>query len=319
MRFPIPALALALALATIALFLALAYPVQAAERELKVVASIKPVHSLVAAILGRAPDLILDGVSSPHHEGLKPSHAGMLQDADIVFWIGPEMEAFLEGPLDTIATGAVAVALMADDAVRKLPYRAAAIEDPGHDDHDPDPHHGEHDHHGVDGHVWLDPGNAAAMAERIAKELGALDPGNADTYSENAKNLAQVLDALDREIAEWIEPVRGQPYIVFHDAYQYFERRYGLRQPAVIAVNPEVAPGATRIRALRKRIADAGIGCIFSEPQHDPGLIAVLSEGMAVRTGVLDPLGARIESGPEHYPRLLRELASALRDCLAQP
>ncbi len=291
----------------------------AAAQELKVVASIRPVHALVAAVMGKAPQLIVGDVASPHHFNMRPSHAAMLQDAGLVFWIGPQMESFLQGPLATLAGKAKLVALIDDPAVRTLPWRQdaeATHEEAGHEAHE-DNEDDDHGHGGPDGHIWLDPANAAAMAGRIARELAAADPAGAGRYEENAAALVERLNVLDRELEEMLRGAGGMPYIVFHDAYQYFERRYGLAPAGVIALNPESAPGAERIRSLRARIAGAGIGCIFAEPQFDARMVAVIAEGMPVRTAVLDPLGSGLQEGPELYFDLMRKMAASFRDCLA--
>ncbi len=280
----------------------------------KVVTSIKPVQSLVAAVMDGVgePAVIVDGAASPHTFALKPSTAKLIANADVVFWVGPELEPFLEKPLETLGEKAEAIELSEAPGVKKLPVRENANFEPhhhgdeegeaGHEGHD----HGSegkeaagHDHghshdHGhedgeFDAHVWLDPENAKAMADDIAHHLSEADPSNAATYAANAKILKEKLTALETELTAELEPVKDKPFVVFHDAYQYFENRFGVRAAGSVTLSPEVQPGAERVAALQAKLKDLGAVCIFSEPQFEPKLVSVLIEGTDVRTGVLDP------------------------------
>lgn len=322
----------------------LASPVPAIA-EVAVVASIKPLHSLVAGVMDGVgtPDLIVDGAASPHVHALKPSKAQQLQDADVVFWIGHELEAFLEKPLETLPRNkAVVVELLDSDGLVRHPMRqdeafeahshAHADEDKhadedGHDhDHGPehDHDHDGHDHgHGhadgkpaLDPHVWLDPENAKVFVAAIAATLAKADPDNAPAYAANAETMTERLDALQAELGKELAPAAGKPFVVFHDAYQYFEKRFGLTAAGAITLSPETAPGAERVAEISGKIRALDAVCIFSEPQFEPKLITVVAEGSNARTGVLDPLGASLENGPELYPTLLRNMAGAISGCL---
>lgn len=188
-----------------------------------------------------------------------------------------------------------------------------------HDDHGHDAHaHDDRAHGagGVDGHIWLDPRNAKAMLTAIAETLAGLDPANAARYRANAEAAAAQIDALDARLAERLAPMRERPYIVFHDAYQYFERRYGLSAVGAVTVSPERAPSAARVQAIRDRIAEAGAVCVFSEPQFEPRIVEVVTEGTNAQTGVLDPLGATLTPGPALYAALMTDLAESAVDCL---
>jgi len=193
-------------------------------------------------------------------------------------------------------------------------------DDHGHDDHGHDDHghddHG-HAHGGTDGHLWLDPRNAIVLTEHAAAVLAELDPDNADTYRENARRQVERLEALERELHERLAGIRDLPYLVFHDAYQYFERRFGLNAIGSVTIDPERAPGARRINELSQRVEADDVVCVFSEPQFEPRVIRVISEGTNVRIGELDPLGGDLEPGPGAYEQLLRDLAAGLEDCLA--
>lgn len=284
--------------------------------ELRVVASIKPVHSLVAAIMRGAgePDLIVQGAESPHDFVLKPSRARELEKAGLVFWIGPELETFLEKPVLTIAARARSVALIDTPGLTRHELREGGAFD--HDPHEASGARHSSDHHTHDAHIWLDPENAKRMAGRIRQELANADPVNAHIYEENMRALSAAIDTLASEIAGTLEPLAGKSYVVFHDGYQYFERRFGIAASGSITVNPETMPGAGRISEIRASIAESGVTCVFTEPQFPPKLAEVVIEGTAARSAVLDPLGAGIEDGPDLYLQLMRAMAKSLRDCL---
>lgn len=300
-----------------------------------VVASIAPVHSLVAAVMTGIgePTLLVRGAGSPHTASLRPSEAAELQRADVVFWIGQDLETFLAKPLAALPIGAEVVALAAAPGMTLLPARAGGAWSEhhhglAHDDEGHDRAHGDHadEDHGAaslgerkaaDMHVWLDPENAKAMATAAATALARADPARAATYAANAEALRQRLDALDGELRDQLAPVLGKPYIVFHDAYQYFEARYGLSPGGAITFSPERAPGARTLSEIRERIKASGALCVFREPQFEPNLVTTVAAGTSVRVAVLDPIGADITPGPDAYPALLMRLAASLRDCLA--
>jgi len=294
--------------------------------DIKVVASIKPIHSLVSAVaqgIGE-PILLVKGAGSPHTYSLKPSQAKELQQADIVFWMGRDLEAFLENSIDNIATNSIVVPLMESNELAKLNFReGGAFEDHGHDDHGHDKHddhkdHDEHDDHGAEPHVWLDPINAIVLVEEIKKALISADPKNKPTYEANAKSTIYNLNELIEEIDAELKPVKGRGYIVFHDAYQYFENRFGVSAVGSITVSPEVLPGAERIRELQNKVKELDATCVFSEPQFKPKLVTTVTENTNAGTGVLDPLGASINDGPQLYFTLIRNMASSLKKCLMQ-
>jgi zinc transport system substrate-binding protein len=145
-----------------------------------------------------------------------------------------------------------------------------------------------------------------------------VDPDNAGKYQQNAAALQARLDALTAEIEAEIAPVKGKGFIVFHDAYHYFEKRFGVQAAGSITVSPEVMPGAERIAAIKARVAELGATCVFAEPQFEPRLVEVVIEGTGARAGVLDPEGGSLTEGPELYFDLMRNLATSLRDCLAR-
>jgi zinc transport system substrate-binding protein len=321
-----------------------------------VVASIKPVHSLVAGVMqgAGAPHLLVRGAASPHTYSLRPSDAAALEAAKLVFWIGPGIETFLDSAIDTLGSGARVVALGEAHGLIKLPNREGGTFEAHEHEHDHDAgaahdnHDGEHDHAGGEDHeheheeaadhqhdhdrhedhdrehgafnmhLWLDPQNAAAMVHEIEEALAEADPGNAALYADNADKLVERLNRLTTEIAAEVEPVKDNQFIVFHDAYQYFEYRFGMRAAGSITINADVMPGAERISEIKARIEELGATCVFAEPQFEPKLIAVVTEGTGAGSGTLDPLGAALEDGPDLYFELLRNMAASLKDCLSQ-
>ncbi len=324
------------------LSLACAATVTTVQANEKVVVSIKPIHSLVAAVMEGAgePDLLLDGAASPHSFSMKPSQAKLLSSAKIVFWIGDELEAFLVGPLETLAPSAKSVALVDSHDLKRLPFREDGAfekhEHEGEHEHEHDEKHADehehehdekhadehereheyHDHDEFDPHAWLDPVNAKVMTHEIVETLSEVFPKNAKVYEKNGERLEAKLDALTTELAATLEPVHEKPFAVFHDAYQYFDKRFDLRNVGSITISPEIMPGAERLSEIHKKIADTGARCVFAEPQFEPKLVQVVMEGTPARSGTLDPLGADIPKGTEHYFSMMRQNAKALRTCL---
>lgn len=297
-----------------------------------VVASIKPVHSLVSAVMEGVsePQLLVSGAGSPHTYSMRPSEAQMLEQAKVVFWIGSGLETFLAKPLNTLAGEARVVTLADTPGLTLLDTREGGTfaehshdhaEAHAHDheeDHDHDESHEHHAHGNKDMHIWLDPENARAMVRQIAATLSDADPENAAAYEENADAVEGRLDALTREVAEALAGVTDRPFVVFHDAYHYFEDRFDLSAAGSITVSPEVLPGAQRLQEIRNKIEELNAACVFSEPQFEPKLVDVVVEGTNARAGVLDPLGADLADGPDLYFTLISNAARSLADCLAE-
>jgi len=291
----------------------LAWTSLAASAETRVVASIKPLHSLVAAIMEGVgePGLIVDGAGSPHAYSLKPSQAAEIEDAELIFWIGPELEAFLQKPIAIIGAKAAVVELTnARDLIRLQTREGGAFETHGRDTED------DHAVGRLDTHIWLDPQNAKVFVREIAESLVKSDPANAGRYESNADRVAAKLDALTADVQVTLEPVKGRTFIALHDAYQHFEHRFGIAAAGSITVSPEIMPGAQRIGEIRAKLKDLGATCVFAEPQFESKLIRIVVEGTGARSGVLDPLGAGLENGPELYFDLIRNMAHSIRDCL---
>jgi zinc transport system substrate-binding protein len=298
-------------IATLAVALALA-PAAAAGAP-RVVVTIKPLPSLVAGVMEGVgtPELLIRGAASPHTYSLRPSEARLLENAQIVFWISESLETFMERPLAALGSKARVVEVMRAPGVSLLPGRRGGAWGSRAA--------GEHDgsgHAGGDPHFWLDPDNARAIVHVAAEVLGEADPGNRGRYAANAVGLVARIGDLDAGLLARLSPVREVPFVVFHDAYQYFERRYALRAVGSIAVGPERAPGARRIREIREKIRGSGARCVFSEPQFSPAILGNLVEGTGVRTAALDPLGVDLPAGPDAWFALMRSLGASLAGCL---
>ena len=293
-----------------------------AQAEIKVVASIKPIHSLVSYVMDGVgtPNILVDGSSSPHSFQLKPSHAKMLQDADVVFWIGEDLESFLETPLSSIATNAAKITLMELDDIELLKFREKHIFDK-HDDHEEhaeeqaehEDHHDEHNHGEFDIHFWLDPEIAKVMVKSIARELSDIDVANKSIYKANALKAIGELDELIE--ATKLKINKDASYVVFHDAYQYFEQRFGIEVLGALSVNPEILPGAKQLAEIREVIEHENVKCIFSEPQFNPSIAKTIAADMDVKAAVLDPLGAELELGKDLYFDLIGDMASSFENC----
>lgn len=293
-----------------------------APRDLQVVTTIRPLHSLTAAVMTGigTPRLLVDGTASPHTFAMKPSDARALAKANLLLRISPTLEPFTVKLVAALPKSVRVVTLASAKGLTLHKLRTGDTFERhdhghGHKGHD----HDHNDGDGIDGHLWLDPENARVMVSAIADAIAAVAPEHADRLRANAAAVSARLEALSKELAETVRPVAGKSYIVFHDAYQYFEQRYGLTPAGSVTISPDVPASARRISALRKKVTALKAQCIFAEPQFAPKVIDPIIEGTSVRRGVLDPLGAAIPAGPEQYFALMRAMASDLRACLANP
>jgi zinc transport system substrate-binding protein len=299
-----------------------------------VAVDIAPVHSLVARVMDGVgtPDLIIQSGASPHEYSLRPSEASSLQNADIVFWIGEDLTPWLEETIETLAPDAAVTALLESDGTKELEFRENALfeahdhddhaEEEGHDDHDDHDDHDEeeghegHDHGAHDPHAWLSPNNAANWLNVIAAQLSAADPENAGIYFANAAAGRAEIEVLMAEVNTTLDPVRGGQFVVFHDAYQYFETDFDFPASGAISIGDASDPSPARIAEIQARVADEGIECVLTEPQFNSGLVATVMDGSDANTGVIDPLGSELELGATLYPQLITNMATALVGCL---
>jgi zinc transport system substrate-binding protein len=279
----------------------------------KVVTSFSLLQSLTAAVTDTVPETIVRGGGSPHTYSMRPSDARALEQADLVIWIGEDYEGFLERPIKALGKRAHVLELADAPGVTTLKTREGGVWEGEAHSHS----HAGHKHGEIDGHMFLDPKNAAAFATAIAATLAEIDAPNAARYRANGEALAAKLAALDGELDKALRPLAGKPFIVFHDSLQYLENRYGLTPAGSITVSPERRPSAQRLQRLRDRIGRAQAICVFAEPQFDSGLVRTVVEGTKARTGTLDYVGAEVPPGPELYFTVMRGLAKSLSSCLS--
>ena len=316
-----------------------------ANAELKVVTSIKPIHSLASYLMDGIgkPELIVDGYASPHGFSMKPSHAKMLQNADLMFWVSEDLENFLEKPLKSIAKKAEKIELIEIKGLNVLKFRERNIfdehdhddhahDDHGkkeddHDDHDHDDHgkkeehddHDDHDEHEghahgeFDPHIWLDTMNAKAMLNEMGEHLIENDPKNEAKYKSNLDKALKDIDKLTIEVMTELN--NSVSSIVFHDAYQYFEERFNVKVLGAFTVNTDVMPGAEQLAEIREIIEHDKVVCVFSEPQFNPDIINAVAKDMKIKTGVLDPLGATLDPGKDLYFNLIRNMSASFKGC----
>ncbi len=318
-------------------------PADAATQDLNVTVTIRPIHALVARIMEGAgePQLLITGGASPHSYALKPSDARSLAESDLVIRVSPALEVSLNGALQTLPRKATVISLDGTPGIVKLDMREGGVwethshggedHDHDHEEHARDDGHHDHDAHGADGHearehsqdnldahLWLDPRNAKAIVTHVKNALVRLSPEQKALFEKNAAATIRELDTLDADLEAMTRPVRDRPFIVFHDAYQYFEKRYGLNAAGSVTVSPERQPGARRIMELRRKIADVDAACVFAEPQFEPRLIETIVEGSGAKSGVLDPEGTGMAEGKDGYFDLMRDLGRNLADCLGR-
>ena len=324
-----------------------------AQDKLYVLSSIKPVHSLVAMVTGDLAnsEIIVKGAASPHTYALAPAQARDIQRADAIFWVGEDLEAFLEKPLATIGARATLIELMETPGLQKLKFREGGAfekhdghddddhdddrdDDHGHDDdhgkhddhdedhdddhdegHDDD--HGNHDDHdGFDPHIWLSPDNAKRILAYIASALCDLDPDNKAAYIANATAAMQDIDQLTNAITDNLSPIKNGGFLLFHDSFQYFEHAFGLAASGAISIHPEVAPGARRIAEIRRLLRKRNVRCVFTEPQFDAKMVDVILQGTGKRAVEIDPLGAALPQGDTLYFELMQAMSTSFRKCL---
>ncbi len=307
-----------LLLVTAFLFLA---PLAHAAEDTKVVATIKPLHSLVQAVMGDTgtAGLLVDGNASPHGFALKPSQIRMTQNADLLFLIDLHFEQFLENVLES-APSVDAISVVDEGDLTLLDMREGGAwedhGDHGHDSHKGHSDHSEHDE--VNLHVWLHTANARDMVQTITKALGSQYPENRSIYKANARALISKLEALESENRQKLSPFKDKAFIVLHDAYPYFEAENNLSAVGSITLEPDEPPSISRLQDIRQKIAETNTVCVFREPQFDDGLVQTAIEGSDARQGTMDPLGADFEPGPDLYFKLMASLTDSFVDCMSQ-
>ncbi|WP_074892446.1 zinc ABC transporter substrate-binding protein ZnuA [Pseudomonas graminis] len=286
--------------------------ITAAEASVRVLTSIKPLQLIAAAVQDgiAVPEVLLPPGASPHNYALRPSDVRRVQEADLLYWIGPNMETFLPRVLSGRSKASVPVESLPGMHLRHF---TASTE---HHDDDEDEHDHDHRPGSVDAHLWLSSVNARVIAAKMAADLSQADPANAARYESNVKAFDARLDALDAQIKQRVAGISGKQYFVFHEAFDYFEEAYGLKHAGVFAVSSEVQPGAQHVAAMRARLTEFGKTCVFSEPPLRPRLADTLSAGLPVKLAELDGLGGYTPATARGYEQLLSKLADDLAGCL---
>lgn len=291
-----------------------------AEAAPKVVASIAPLAGIAAAVLGDGdmPTLLLPANQSPHHGALRPSQVRALAEADVVLWIGPELETGLDSALDAMPeawVGSHALAATKIPEVTRKPFRH--LESLGPEADHPAAGEAAHDHHGTtDPHLWLDPANAAAIADALAERLALLEPDRASVYRGNARRFGDAMAALKADLAEQLAAVRGRHFVVFHDAYQYFEMPFGLQAVAALTLDPAQSIGGRHLVGVREKARELKAVCVFADAQAPRDAVGGIARDLGLKSGILDPLGASIDPSANSYATLLKRLAESYRACL---
>lgn len=304
-----------------------------------VVVTIKPVHALVSQVMEGVgtPVLIVEGNASPHTFTLKPSGASAIAKAQVFIRVSDELEPFTRKLVEGLPPS-VSLLTLADDrlGIKLLDLRQTGTFEPHHHDHEEDhdehePHAGQaqnahaghdeedregHDQGVKDPHIWLDPENAKAIVKAVADVLSEKWPDKKDAFQANAERARARIDALSADIAKDLKSVRAKPFVVFHDAYQYFEKRFDLSAVGSITVSPDQQPSAKRLTEVRTKIRELKAGCVFAEPTFQPKLLAAVTEDTGARTGTLDPEGQTLDPGPQLYDTLMRALSRDLVACL---
>ena len=292
-----------------------------AASDLKVVVSIKPFHSLVSTVMQGVsePALLLNGNNSPHTYSLRPSAAVKLQNADLVFWGGENLEGFLAKPIHSLAAGARVVSFEDTPGLILWPVRSVKewqkLDPDSENDQDHLKKQEIHRLPGNDPHIWLDPLNAQKITQNLVQILSEFDPENSQTYHSNGKKTILRLSDLDIQLETKMSSVSSKPYVVFHDAFQYFEKRYQLNPIASVTVSSGHSTSVGRLIDIRKKIKNRNDLCIFTEPQFSPKLVQTVISGTDVKKGILDPIGTSIPPGPEMYFTLLNNISHSISTC----
>jgi zinc transport system substrate-binding protein len=287
---------------------------------------IAPLHSLVASVMNGVgvPSLIIPPGSSPHDHQLRPSEAKAMQDANILFWMGEALTPWMENAVKTLSSNASVTTFLENDKTSLLEFREGALfeahdheddqHDDEHDEHD-DEEHDEQGHGSHDPHAWLSPNNAKAWLDVIAAQLSSYDTENAGVYFTNAASAKSEIEMMIAEINLALDPIRGGKFIVFHDAYQYFENDFDFQASGAISIGDASDPSPARIAKIQKRIRDEEINCVLAEPQFKANLVQTVMEGSQANTNVIDPLGAGLKPGILLYNKLIKNMAQSLADC----
>jgi len=291
-----------------------------------VVTSIRPLGFIVAAIadgvISTEVQVLLPDGASPHNYALCPSDLQRLHDADLIVWVGMEMEAFLGKPLMKLATSKqIAIAPLAKIAglLMTSNQHDQSINNHQHRNHQTvnpliiDQHY---NYNNYDMHVWLSPKIARLAAITIHNNLLELMPQKKNKLDANLRQFKYKLAQSEKNIASMLKPLQGKGYFVFHDAYGYFEKQFGLVPLGHFTVNLAISPGARRLYQIKTQLVEREAVCIFTEPQFKPAIINAITRDTNVRIGNLDPLGNGIKLSKDSYMKFLFQLSKQYVSCL---
>ena len=298
-----------------------------ASETIGIITTIKPIDSLVSAVVGDTGKTIslIPSETSPHEFRLKPSDARALQNGNIIFYISPHLETSIVKVFETLPKNIKIINLMEETGIENLSIRDNEAwelhdhhDDKKHDDHDKHAQKDEHDDHKSkdDVHIWLDPENAIKIIKKVNTELSFFFPENAKIYDENATKIINKIKSLKKQLKKELLPIKEKPYIVFHDAYQYFEKTFGLNAVGSIALEDDIASSPKQISFIKNKIIKSKASCVFQEPQFDNKLVKTVIEGTQAKIGTLDPLGFGIKEKEDFYLQLLRNMSKNLKECL---
>lgn len=285
----------------------------------QVLTSIQPIHSITSQIMAGvgSPKLLLPPGSSPHFFQLKPSDAKAIHQAQLIIWVGPELENFLEKTIVRINPKAYSLALTQVKGIELIPF-THDHHDHGNDHHHDhgDEHHHDHHHGALDPHIWLSPSYAKLIAEAIANALIEMDPEHENLYRLNLTRTIHSLDRLSEELKAQLSPFKDQAFMVYHDGYQYFTEYFHLNSLGPLTQNPHIPLSAKAYKEIKQKLETEQVVCVFGEPDTNPNVLSSMVKGTQAKTGILDPLGMHLEPSQHAYEKMMRQLASSLKDCL---
>ena len=306
-----------------------------------VISTIQPINSLVSAVIGNTGKsiTIIPSEQSPHDFKLKPSDVKVLQNGNIIFYVSNHLESSITKVFKNLPKNIKLINLMEESGVNHLAIRDNDAwerhDHHGHDDHDDHDKHGkkhddhdDHDKHGKkhddhddhekedDVHVWLSPDNAIKIVQKVNKVLSLYFPENSKIYNDNTTKFIDKIRNLKMELVKELSPIKNKPYIVFHDAYQYFEKTFELNAVGSVALEGDIASSPKQISIIKDKIVKSKASCVFQEPQFDSKLVKIVVEGTNAKTGTLDPLGVNITGNKDFYLQLLTNMAKSLKECL---
>jgi len=306
-----------------------------------IITTIQPITSLVSAVIGNTGKTIslIPTEISPHEYKLKPSDIKKLQNGNIIFYVSDHLETSITKVFENLPKNIKSINLMEDAGIKHLAIRDNEAWE-GHDHH-----HGHGDHHDHDKkakehddhehekhakkhnddenhekeddvHIWLSPDNAVKIIKKVNKELSLYFPENAVTYNKNTNQMIKKINQLEVELKNELSGIKDKPYVVFHDAYQYFETSFGLNAVGSVALEGDIASSPKQISFIKDKIFKLKASCVFKEPQFNSKLVKIVVEGTNAQIGTLDPLGINVKSGENFYLQLLKNMAKSLKDCL---